>query len=170
MTVASTSIRDGEWVGLAERAGGLFARYGLVIVIAWIGAMKFTQFEAEGIQPLVANSPAMAWLYDVFSVRTLSALLGVVELSTAALIAIKPWAPRVSIAGSLLAIGLFVATLSFLVTTPGVWAAAGGGFPALSDIGGFLIKDVALLGLSVWTLGDALRAASPSGGAPTFTG
>ena len=33
----------------------------------------------------------MAWLYDVFSVRTLSALLGVVELSTAALIAIKPW-------------------------------------------------------------------------------
>ena len=75
-----------------------------------------------------------------------------------------------SIAGSLLAIGLFVATLSFLVTTPGVWAAAGGGFPALSDIGGFLIKDVALLGLSVWTLGDALRAASPSGGAPTFTG
>ncbi|MCB0935160.1 MAG: DUF417 family protein, partial [Mycobacterium sp.] len=138
--------------------------------IAWIGAMKFTQFEAEGIQPLVANSPAMAWLYDVFSVRTLSALLGVVELSTAALIAIKPWAPRVSIAGSLLATGLFVATLSFLVTTPGVWAAAGGGFPALSDIGGFLIKDVALLGLSVWTLGDALRAASPSGGAPTFTG
>ena len=79
MTVASTSTRDGEWVGLAERAGGLFARYGLVIVIAWIGAMKFTQFEAEGIQPLVANSPAMAWLYDVFSVRTLSALLGVVE-------------------------------------------------------------------------------------------
>ena len=62
MTVASTSTRDGEWVGLAERAGGLFARYGLVIVIAWIGAMKFTQFEAEGIQPLIANSPAMAWL------------------------------------------------------------------------------------------------------------
>ena len=32
-------------------------RYGLVIVLLWIGGMKFTAYEAEGIQPLVANSP-----------------------------------------------------------------------------------------------------------------
>ena len=165
MAIAATSSREAQWVSLAERAGSLFARYGLVIVIAWIGALKFTDYEAQGIQPLVANSPLMAWLYDVFSVRTFSALLGVVELSAAVLLAIKPWAPRVSVLGSILAIGLFVATLSFLLTTPGVWAAAGGGFPVLSDIGGFLIKDVALLGLSVWTLGDALRSAAPGVGA-----
>ena len=71
MTVASTSTRDGEWVGLAERAGrGLFARYGLVIVIAWIGAMKFTQFEAEEYSPRRQQPGDGLAGRDVFSVRT----------------------------------------------------------------------------------------------------
>lgn len=164
-TVSSAFREDQRVFEPVERAGGLLARYGLVIVIAWIGAMKFTAYEAEAIQPLIANSPLMSWLYEIFSVRSFSAVLGVVELSTAALLAIKPWAPRASILGSILAIGLFLATLSFLVTTPGVWAAAAGGFPVLSDVGGFLIKDVALLGISAWTLGDALRSASDPVGA-----
>jgi uncharacterized membrane protein YkgB len=140
-----------------EHVGGLLARYGLVVVIGWIGLMKFTAFEAEGIQPLVANSPLMSWLYDVFSVTTFSALLGVVEVAAALLLAVRPWLPRISAAGSVIAIGLFVATLSFLVTTPGVFEASQGGFPMLSSTGQFLIKDAALLGISVWTLGDALR-------------
>ena len=61
--------------------------------------------------------------------------------------------------GSVIAIGLFVATISFLFTTPGVGEASAGGFPVLSVTGEFLIKDVALFGIAVWTLGDALRSA-----------
>ena len=141
-----------------ERLGGGLARYGLVVVIAWIGALKFTEFEANGIAPLVSNSPFMSWVYDVFSVGTFSMLLGVLELGAAALIAVKPWWPRVSTAGSAIAVGLFVATLSFLFTTPGVFEASAGGFPILSSTGQFLIKDVALLGVAVWTLADALRS------------
>ncbi len=138
--------------------GGLLARYGLVIVIAWYGGLKFMNYEAEGIQPLVSASPFMGWLYDIFSVYTFSALLGVFELAAAVLLAVKPWWPRVSVFGSLLAIMLFLGTISFMVTTPGVFDAAQGGFPALSLEGGFLMKDIALLGISVWTLTDALRA------------
>ncbi len=156
-TFPTTAPVDRHVTALIDRAGGLFARYGLVIVIAWIGATKFTAYEAQAIQPLIAHSPAMSWLYNIFSVRAFSAMLGVVELSAAALLAVRPWAPRVSVLGSVIAVGLFLATLSFLVTTPGVWAGDAGGFPILSDLGGFLIKDVALLGLAVWTLGDALR-------------
>jgi reactive chlorine resistance protein C len=49
--------------------------------------------------------------------------------------------------------------LSFLVTTPGVWEPSLGGFPALSAIPGqFLIKDLALLGISLWSLGEAWKA------------
>jgi uncharacterized membrane protein YkgB len=140
-----------------EHVGGLLARYGLVVVIGWIGLMKFTAFEAQGIQPLVANSPLMSWLYDLFSVNAFSALLGVVEVAAAVLLAIAPWWPRISAAGSVISIGLFVATLSFMLTTPGVFEASQGGFPMLSSTGQFLIKDAALLGISVWTLGDALR-------------
>jgi reactive chlorine resistance protein C len=137
---------------------GLLARYGLVIVIAWYGGLKFMEYEAQGIQPLVAESPFMSWLYEIFSVYTFSALLGVFELAAAVLLAIKPWWPKASIAGSVLAIMLFAATISFLFTTPGVMDASQGGFPALSLDGGFLMKDIALMGISVWTLADALRA------------
>ena len=140
-----------------DSVGGLVARYGLVIVIAWYGGLKFMAYEAEGIQPLVSASPFMGWLYDIFSVHTFSALLGVFELAAAALLAVKPWWPRISVYGSLLAIMLFAATISFMFTTPGVFEASQGGFPALSLTGGFLMKDIALFGISVWTLADALR-------------
>jgi reactive chlorine resistance protein C len=145
-----------------DAAGGLLARYGLVIVIAWFGVMKFTNYEAQGIQPLVAESPFMSWLYDIFSVYTFSVLLGVFEVAAAILIAVKPWWPKVSVLGSALAILLFAATISFLFTTPGVFEESVGGFPLLSMTGGFLIKDVALLGISAWTLSDGLRATRSS--------
>lgn len=144
---------------MIETAAGFLARYGLVIVIGWIGALKFTSYEAQGIQPLVANSPLMSWLYDIFTVNTFASLLGVFELVTAVLIAIKPFSPKLSIVGSIMAVGLFAATISFLATTPGIGEPAAGGFPALSMTGQFLIKDVALLGLSAWTLADSVRAA-----------
>jgi uncharacterized membrane protein YkgB len=141
------------------RVGGVLARYGLAVVIGWIGLLKFTSYEAQGIQPLVANSPFMSWLYDVMSVTTFSTLLGIVEVSAAVLLAVKPWWPRLSAVGSVIAVGLFVATISFMFTTPGVGEDSAGGLPLLSMTGEFLIKDVALLGIAVWTLADALNAA-----------
>lgn len=159
-----TTIREHITTGIepnstVARLGAGLARYGLVVVIAWIGLLKFTEYEARGIEPLVANSPLMSWVYDVFSVTAFSSLLGVLELATAALIAVAPWWPRVSALGSAIAVGLFVATLSFLFTTPGVFEASAGGFPVLSSTGQFLIKDVALIGIAAWTLVDALRRA-----------
>ena len=120
--------------------------------------MRFADFEAHQIQPLVANSPLMGWLYNIFPVYTFSALLGVFELAAAVLIALKPIAPRLSVVGSVLAVVLFVSTISFLFTTPGLGEPAGGGFPAITLLGEFLLKDIPLLGLSFWTLADAIRA------------
>ncbi|BBX66831.1 YkgB family protein [Mycolicibacterium psychrotolerans] len=151
-----TTLTHRPRLAALDHAAALTARYGLVVVIAWIGALKFTAFEAQGIMGLVAGSPLMSWVYDIVSVRTFSAALGVLELTAAALIAVKPWWPRLSAVGSLIAVGLFIATLSFLFTTPGVLEASAG-FAVLSSTGQFLIKDVALLGISVWTLADALR-------------
>ena len=144
-----------------ETVSAALARYGLVVVIAWIGALKFTEYEAKGIAPLVSESPLMSWIYDFLPVTTFSALLGVLELATALLIAVKPWWPRLSAVGSAIAVGLFTTTLSFLFTTPGVFEASAGGFPVLSSTGQFLIKDVALLGIAAWTLTDAIRSSRP---------
>lgn len=132
------------------------ARYGLVVVLLWIGSMKFTAYEAEGIKPMVANSPLMGWVYGVVSVGQFAALLGGVEIATGALIALRPVWQTVSAAGSLLAAGTFVTTLTFLITTPG-WEPSLGGFPALSAMPGqFLLKDIVLLGAALFTAGEAL--------------
>src|SRR6516162_10216769 len=147
-----------------EAVGRELARYGLVVVVAWIGLMKFTTYEAEAIRPFVANSPLMSWVYGPMSVRGLSAVLGAVEVAIALLIAARPFLPRASALGSALAVGMFLTTLSFLVTTPGVWEPSAGGFPALSALPGqFLIKDLALLGISLWTLGEAWKASEQRG-------
>jgi uncharacterized membrane protein YkgB len=148
----------------AEAVGRELARYGLVVVVAWIGLMKFTAYEAEGIRPYVANSPLMSWVYRPMSVRGFSAVLGVVEFGIALLIAARPFSPRASVLGSGLALGMFLTTLSFLVSTPGVWEPSLGGFPALSALPGqFLIKDLALLGISLWSLGEAWKASEAKG-------
>src|SRR5262245_45248498 len=139
-----------------EAVGRELARYGLVVVVGWIGLMKFTAYEAEGISPFVANSPLLSWVYGPLCVRGFSTMLGVVEVAIALLIAARPFWPRASALGSALAVGMFLTTLSFLVTTPGVWASSAGGFPALSAFPGqALIKDLALLGIALWSLGEA---------------
>src|SRR5262249_12776896 len=115
-----------------EAVGRALARYGLVVVVGWIGLMKFTAYEAEGIRLYVTNSPLLSWVYGLVSVRGFSAVLGVIEVAIALLIAARPLAPRASALGSALAVGMFLTTLSFLATTPGVWEPSAGGFPALS--------------------------------------
>jgi len=142
-----------------ERAGALLIRYGLVAVVAWIGLMKFTAYEAGAIRGLVANSPMLAWMYSILSERAVSSLIGTAELGIAAMIALRPVSPRLSAVGSALAVGMFLTTLSFLASTPGVAEPSAGGFPAISVVPGqFLIKDVVLLGAAVWSLGEAARA------------
>lgn len=157
LTVANAVTMDQSSV--VQMAAAYLLRYGLVLVIAWIGLMKFTAYEAAGIQPLVANSPLMSWVYAIFSERAFSALLGVVEVAVAAMIALRPVSAKVSAIGSGLAAVMFLTTLTFLFSTPG-WEPSLGGFPALSVVPGqFIIKDIVLLAAALWSLGEALPEA-----------
>ena len=142
-----------------ENLGANIIRYGLVIILLWVGALKFTAYEAEAIQGLIANSPLMSWMYSVMSVQAVSMLIGTVEIIAGLMIATRPFAPKISAVGSIIAIGIFLITLHFLLTTPGVWQ-PGYGFPFPSPMPGqFIAKDLALLGIAVWSAGEALRAA-----------
>ena len=140
---------------LVRKSGEFLIRYGLVIVLGWIGAMKFTAYEAEGIKTLVETSPFMSWMYKVFSLQATSNIIGVAEITAAVLIAIRPLSAKLSAVGSVLAVCTFLATLTFLFSLPG-WEKSLGGFPALSGSGGFLLKDIVLLGAALFTLGDSL--------------
>lgn len=161
-----TSVDRSDRSGLAasaQLAGALVMRYGLAIIFLWVGGMKFTAYEAQAIAPFVANSPLVGWWHTLLGVQGTSYMLGVVEITIGVLLALRHVAPRASVLGGAGAVITFLITLTFMLTTPGVAAAEAGGFPALSaNIGQFLAKDLGLLGVSLWLLGDSLRAADPN--------
>jgi uncharacterized membrane protein YkgB len=134
---------------------GLYAS--LAIIYAWFGGMKFTEYEAQGLVPLVENSPLLSWFYALFSVRGFSTFLGFIELSIGLLIALRLANPIYSAAGGLLSAGLFVTTLSFMISTPGVVVPELGA-PAITVAPGqFLLKDVGLFAASLWVFVDSLK-------------
>lgn len=151
--IASLHIR-GAYISTIGRYVML---YGLVLVFGWVGAMKFTAYEAGAIEGLVASSPILSWLFAVLDQRGVANLIGVIEITAAALLALRPWSAIAGAAGSLIAAATLCATLTFIFSAPG-WEPSLGGFPALSVVPGqFLIKDAVLLGAALWTLGDSLR-------------
>ena len=156
--IGKHSEKENDWAISLENIGATVVRYGLVVILLWIGGVKFTAYEAEGIKGLIENSPLMSWAYGVFSVRSYAAIIGSSEIIFGILISIRPFAPKLSAAGSGGAILMFLTTLSFMLTTPGVWQ-TGYGFPFLGSSGQFLIKDLVLLGAATWTAGESFRAA-----------
>jgi len=137
--------------------GRHFVYYALAIILIWVGGLKFAAYEAEAIQGLVSESPLLSWLYDVFSVRDFSRILGSVEILAGIGIALRPLVPLLSALGSAFAVVLFATTITFLFTTPGVYTADG--FPLLSPMPGqFLAKDLLLVAAAVWCLGDSMSA------------
>ncbi len=93
-------------------------RWSLVFLQLFFGALKWTAAEAQAILPFMLNSPLLAWLGRAFEPQHASELIGVIEVTIAVLIALRQWAPRLTMIGGFLAIGMFLTTLSFLVTTP----------------------------------------------------
>lgn len=154
------NVATNQVAGAGERIanfGTVSLSVAIAVVLGWIGAMKFTAFEAGAIQGLVQSSPFVSWLYDVSSVQGVSNLIGTIEIATAIAIVAGLRFARVGLIGALAAAFTFLLTLSFLFTAPG-WEESLGGFPALSVVPGqFLLKDVVLLAGSIFLVGDALR-------------
>jgi uncharacterized membrane protein YkgB len=147
------------WAARLETIGGGVLRYGLVAILLYLGTFKFTVEEAKAIEPLVANSPLFSWLHAILGAQGISNTIGVAEILIAALIAARPFSPEASAVGSILSIGMFLSTLSFLISTPGLWHFAEWyPLPVTNDAGWFLMKDIFLLGAAIWTAGDALRS------------
>lgn len=162
---AVQSARAHQFAAADETLGrvtGIILRYGVVLQLLFWGAFKFTAVEAAAIQPLVANSPLMGWLYEIGSQQAVSTFIGVSELAFAFAIAARSLSPRVCALGSAGAALTFVITLTFLVTTPGMWQPVPGfPLPVPNELGAFIAKDVLLLGASLWSAGEALRAIRP---------
>jgi len=156
--INSTGNTETSMAARLETTGAAIIRYGLVILLLWIGMFKFTAYESEGVKKLAGNSPLLSWVYNVMSVRGFSMVLGSIEIILGILIASRTVSSKASAIGSIGAMLMFLITLSFLFSTPGVWQPEYG-FPFLSpNPGQFLLKDIVLFGAAVWTAGEALAA------------
>src|SRR5579862_6460424 len=148
-TKASIAQRIYARMARLDRVGMGLLRLGLVIVLVWIGALKFAKYEADSIVPLVANSPMMSFFYhhpapeyrpfmnkegelnpahrawhESNGTYPFAIGLGIVIVSIGLLIALHPWLPQLATVGSFLLILMACTTLSFLVTTPEAWVPA----------------------------------------------
>jgi reactive chlorine resistance protein C len=109
--LTATKVRArGDTASQISAIGSRVTRYGLVRVLDWIGAMKFTNYAVENIRPVVEGNPLLRWMYQKVNARTSAAGLGAAELSIATLIALRPWYPRASAVGSGLAVTMFLTT------------------------------------------------------------
>jgi uncharacterized membrane protein YkgB len=156
-TYDHSSLSEKLSIGNHTMAIGVYGIYfALAVIYLWFGGMKFTHYEAEGLVPLVGNSPMLGWTYAIFSVDTFSFLLGILEISIAVLIAGHLLSPKLSLIGGALSAGLFLTTLSLMFSTPGV-IEPGLGFPAITVAPGqFLLKDLGLLAASIFVAGHSL--------------
>jgi reactive chlorine resistance protein C len=152
---ASKSQDASAAAGTLQRLGRGIALAGVVLPLLMIGGLKFTAVEIEGLKPLIGGTPWLAWMYPVFGEAGASYFLGVFEIVTALLLVASPWSARASVAGGALAAIIFLVTCSIMVALP-IWEPKAGGFPALGFLGQFLIKDIALLGISLVVLGEGL--------------
>jgi uncharacterized membrane protein YkgB len=135
---------------IAERGNGSYRllailRWVMVLIFISFGIQKFTPQSAHGIALYISNSPFVSWL-SIFGIRGEAYVLGVVELTTAVLLAVGAFIPLLSAIGSLMGVGTFMITWSFFFTTPGVvkWSLSTDPI-AWNLTGEFLYKDIVLL-------------------------
>ena len=155
MATHSTTARDPRFYDryATPTFGALLVTYALALIFLWFGCLKFTQYEAAGIAPLVMNSPLVGWWHSMFGIAGTSHMLGVFEIITGLLLAARPFQPRLAAIGGAMATITFLVTLTFMLSTPGVAQPGFGNALALSPFPGqFLLKDLVLLAVSLWIL------------------
>ena len=165
-----SQVMPGESIGVESRSEGPMAKssltklaawmsdhdvpflatsIGMVVMLFWAGSYKWTAQGAEGIIPLVANSPLISWHFKLFGPYVGSDLIGLTEMIGATLIIVGYVKPKAGIIGGLITTGIFFTTSTMLITTPGTIVTIHG-MHYMSFLGLFLYKDVISLGVSFY--------------------
>jgi len=122
---------------------------GMIVMLLWAGSYKMTAPGAEGIVPLVSNSPLISWHFKLFGPYIGSDLIGLTEIIAALLILTGYFKPKAGIIGGLIASLMFFITSTMVITTPGAIVPVNG-IGYMSFLGLFLFKDVISLGVSFY--------------------
>src|SRR5580692_606904 len=138
------------WI-ITRNIAFMIASVGMIAMLLWAGSYKMTAPGAEGIVPLVSNSPLVSWHFKLFGPYIGSDIIGLTEITAAILIITGYLKPKAGIIGGLIASGMFFATSTMVITTPGTTTLVHG-VRYMSFLGLFLFKDVISLGVSFYLI------------------
>ena len=124
----------------------------MVIICLFFGYQKWFDYEAQALIPYISHGPLIFWLYPVFGIRGATYFLGVSEWLFGALLLAGFWNKKLGILGALGLCFSMLGTSSIIPFMPDGWAASAGGFPAMTERVAFLMKDLVILGVSVYLL------------------
>jgi uncharacterized membrane protein YkgB len=132
----------------------LVTSIGMIVMLLWAGSYKMTAPGAEGIIPLVSNSPLIWWHFKLFGPYLGSDIIGLTEMTAALLIIAGYVRPKAGIIGGLITTLMFFITSTMVITTPGAVIAVQGirYMRYMSLVGLFLFKDVISLGASLYLI------------------
>jgi uncharacterized membrane protein YkgB len=132
----------------------LITSIGMIVMLLWAGSYKMTAPGAEGIVPLVSNSPLIWWHFKLFGPYIGSDIIGLTEITAAILIIAGYLRPKAGIIGGLIASLMFFITSTMVITTPGAIISVPGihGMRYMSFLGLFLFKDVISLGVAFYLI------------------
>jgi reactive chlorine resistance protein C len=129
----------------------LVTSLGMIVMLLWAGSYKMTRPGAEGIIPLVSNSPLISWHFKLFGPYIGSDIIGLTEITGALLLIAGYFKPKAGVVGALITTVMFFTTSTMLLTTPGATIAVHG-IRYMSFLGLFLYKDVISLGVSLYLI------------------
>ena len=146
----SSLTRFAAWIN-DHNVPFLATSIGMIVMLLWAGSYKMTAADAEGIVPLVSNSPLISWHFKLFGPYIGSDLIGITEIAAALLFIAGYFRPKAGVIGGLITIVMFFITSTMLITTPGATISVHG-VRYMSFLGLFLYKDVISLGVSFYLI------------------
>jgi uncharacterized membrane protein YkgB len=123
----------------------------MIVMLLWAGSYKMTNPGAEGIVPLVSNSPLISWHFKLFGPYIGSDIIGLTEITAALFFIIGYFKPKAGIIGGMIAILMFFVTSTMVITTPDAIVPVNG-IGYMSFLGLFLFKDLISLGASFYLI------------------
>lgn len=128
---------------------------GMIVMLLWAGSYKMTAPGAEGIIPLVSNSPLIWWHFKLFGPYVGSDIIGLTEWIAALLYIAGYFRPKAGVLAGLITTFMFFTTSTMLLTTPGAIISVPGihVMRYMSNLGLFLFKDVISFGASFYLIG-----------------
>jgi uncharacterized membrane protein YkgB len=124
---------------------------GMIVMLLWAGKFKMTAPGAEGIIPLVSNSPLTSWQFKVFGPYILGDMIGATEWTAAVLLIIGYFKPKAGIVGGMILAVMFFTTSTMLITTPDDTIVVHG-IHYMNNLGLFLFKDIISFGVAFYLI------------------